>query len=313
MVTLDDIRAAHGRIVPFIHRTPVLRSRQLDRLLGATVHCKGEHLQKVGAFKARGALNAVLQLDARQASRGVATHSSGNHAQGLAYAAAIRGLPCWIVMPTTAPDVKRQAVRDYGATIVDCAPTLAAREARLAEVVADTGAHVVPPYNDVRIIAGQGTAALELLDDVPELDVVIAPVGGGGLLSGTAVVCRGVRPSIEVLGAEPAMADDAKRSMETGVLQPPPDAMTIADGLRTGMGPITFDHCHALGVTVHTCSEEAIREAMMFVMERLKAVVEPSACVPLAVMLEHPDLVAGRNVGVILTGGNVDIRRMTTF
>lgn len=310
MVTFDDICAAAERIRPYVHRTPLMTSRYFDDRFGVRFFFKSEHLQKVGAFKARGACNAVLLLDDATASRGVATHSSGNHAQALAYAARLRNIPCTIVMPRTAPLVKRQAVAGYGATIVECEPTLADREQTLALIAERTGAHVVPPYNDVRVIAGQGTAALELLEDVPDLDVIMAPVGGGGLMSGTAVAARAMRPAIDVIGAEPEEADDAKRSLESGVLQGPPMTTTMADGLRTSLGDITFALLQQTGVRIVTASESSIKEGLCLVMERMKQVVEPSATVTIGAMLERPDMLRGKRVGIILCGGNIDVRRM---
>lgn len=308
MVTIEDIRAAAERIQPYVHRTPVMTSRAIDTMLGAQLFFKCENLQKVGAFKARGACNAVMQLDTITAQRGVVTHSSGNHAQALAYAAGLRGIPCTIVMPSTAPAVKRRAVEDYGATIVTCAPTLEARLSTMQQCVEQTGAHVIPPYDDARVIAGQGTAALELLEDYPHLDVVMAPVGGGGLMSGTAIATRALAPSATILGAEPGIDADAQRSLEVGVIQPPPHQMSIADGLRTSLGELPFQELRHHHVQIITASEETILEAMMVIMERLKLVVEPSAAVTLASLLERPELVAGRSVGIILCGGNLDLR-----
>lgn len=313
LVTIDEVREAAERIRPFIHRTPVMTSSSIDAMVGAQLYFKCENLQNVGAFKARGAVNAVMQLDDYTAQQGVATHSSGNHAQALAYAASLRRIPCTIVMPSNAPEVKRRAVRGYGATIVECEPTLVAREETLATVVQQSGAHVVPPYNDRRVIAGQGTAALELLQQAPDVDVVMAPVGGGGLMSGTAVVCRAVRPELELIGAEPAVADDAARSLRDGILYPPPTKQTIADGLRTSLGDITFAHLRQLRVSMQLASEASIIEAMFDIMERMKLVIEPSASVTLAVLKESPDLVRGKKVGIILCGGNLDVRSLMTM
>lgn len=311
MVTLEHIRQAHERIRPYVHQTPVLTSQAINSMVDADLHFKCENLQKVGAFKARGAMNAVLLLDDDTANRGVVTHSSGNHAQALAYAARLRNIPCTIVMPNNAPAVKQNAVREYGAQVVLCEPTLASRLATMEQIVETTGAHPVPPYNDERVIAGQGTLALELLAQVPTVEVVMAPVGGGGLMSGIATAVRGVRPDTRIIGAEPEIAADALESMQTGVLQPPANTLTIADGLRTGLGDITFAHLRAADVEILTASEEAIREATYRIMERLKVVIEPSAAVTLAVLLEHPGIVRGRTVAVVLCGGNIDIRRLT--
>ncbi|MEY2718915.1 MAG: hypothetical protein RLZZ273_281 [Bacteroidota bacterium] len=310
MVTLDIIRSAHERIRPFVHNTPVLTSRAIDQMVDANVYFKCENLQKVGAFKARGAVNAVMQLDSATAARGVVTHSSGNHAQALAYAAKLRGIPCTIVMPHNAPTVKQDAVRDYGATIVLCEPTLRARLDAMQTIVTVTGAHPIPPYNDERVVAGQGTLALEFVDQIDNLDVIMAPVGGGGLLSGVATAVRALTGHIDIIGAEPEIAADAQLSLKTGVLQPPADALTIADGLRTGLGDVTLAHLQQANVSIMTASEDGIREATYRIMERLKVVIEPSAGVTLAVMLENPGHWSGKNVGIVLCGGNIDIRRL---
>lgn len=308
MITYRHIEDASDRIAPFIHRTPVMTSRALDRMFGAELFFKCENLQKVGAFKARGAVNAVMLLDDDTARRGVITHSSGNHAQALAYAASLRGIPCTIVMPRTAPVVKIEAVQGYGADIVFCEPNLESRLETMSAIVATTGAHVIPPYNDDRVMAGQGTAGKELCEQVPNLDVVMAPVGGGGLLGGVATAVRALVPDARVIGAEPEIAADAKESLRTGVLQPPSNSMTIADGLRTGLGDLTLAQLVSTGVQIETASEESIRQGTLLVMERLKLVIEPSAGVTLGVLLEQPDLVRGSRVGIVLCGGNVDLR-----
>ena len=305
--TIAEVRAAAERIGPFAHRTPVLTCASLDAMTGAALFFKCENFQRVGAFKFRGAANAVLSLGDEEARRGVATHSSGNHAAALALAARLRGVPAHVVMPRTARAVKRAAVAGYGARIVLCEPTLAAREAALAEVVAATGATVVHPYNDARVIAGQGTAALELLAEVPRLDVVMAPVGGGGLLSGTAIAVAGVSPGTRVVGAEPAAADDACRSLREGHIVPSVDPRTIADGLLTSLGPLTFAVIRAHVAEIVTVSEDAIVAAMRHTWERMKIVIEPSSAVPLAALFEGKPAAAGRRVGIILSGGNVDL------
>ena len=307
-VGFDDIVAAAQRIRPYVHRTPVITSAFFNNLFSAELFFKCEHLQRIGAFKARGACNAVMQLDERTARRGVITHSSGNHAQALAYAAAIRSIPCTIVMPRTAPIIKKEAVQGYGAVVVECEPTLVDRERTMEAIAAQTGAHVVPPYNDERVIAGQGTAALELLQDVPDLDVMMAPVGGGGLMSGTAIAARSMVPSIEIIGAEPAEADDARISLQTGVLQPAPQTSTIADGLRTSLGDIPFAILRAMDVRIVTAQEASIRQGLLHVMERMKQVVEPSATVTIGALMEQPDLIRNKRVGIILCGGNIDLR-----
>jgi threonine dehydratase len=271
---------------------------------------KCEHLQKVGAFKARGACNAVLSLDDGVARRGVVTHSSGNHGAALAYAARQRGIPAWVVMPENAPAVKQANVGRFGATIRLCAPTLAAREAACADVARESGATLIHPFDDSRVIAGQGTAAMELLEAVPDLDIVVAPCGGGGLLSGTAIAATSINPRIRVLGTEPANADDAARSFASGTLQPLAAATTIADGLRTTLSQRTLTALRRHVAAFGTCSEEGIVRAMRMMFERMKQVVEPSAAVPLACLLERSLDVAGKRVGVIVSGGNVDVDRL---
>ncbi len=308
--TLPDIRQAAERIRPYAHRTPILTCASLDRQVGARVFLKCENLQKVGAFKFRGACNAVFSLTEEEAARGVATHSSGNHAQALALAARLRGVPAYIVMPEDAPAVKKAAVAGYGGQITFCKPTLQARETTTERIVEETGATVVHPYNDYRVIAGQGTAALELLEEVPDLDVIIAPVGGGGLLSGTAIAAKGLSPNIRVLGAEPEMADDAYRSLQAGRILPSENPRTIADGLLTSLGTLTFPIIQQHVDQVVTVSEAGIIAAMKFVWERAKIVIEPSAAVPVGLLWERKLDLSGLRVGVILSGGNVDLERL---
>jgi threonine dehydratase len=309
-IDVGIIRAAHARIRPHIHRTPVLSNSALDELAGAQLFFKCENLQRVAAFKARGACNAVLSLSAAVAKHGVVTHSSGNHGAALAWAARSRGIPAWIVMPSNAAQVKQDAVKGFGGTVRFCEPTVADREATCAAVEAETGATLVHPYNDWRVIAGQGTAALELLEDEPNLDAVITPVGGGGLLSGTAIAAKGLRPSIKVYGAEPAGADDAYRSLQAGHIIPQTDPHTIADGLRSSLGDKTFAVLRSIVDGVETASEEAIVRAMRLLWEKLKMIVEPSSAVPLAMLLEHKISLDKLRVGVILSGGNVDLDRL---
>jgi threonine dehydratase len=308
--TYTDIEAAAARIRGHVHRTPVMSSQSLNALFGATLFFKCENLQRAGAFKARGATNAVLCLAPDRAQRGVATHSSGNHAAALALAALERGIRAFIVMPDNAPAVKRRAVASYGALISPCKPTLEAREAGLAAVVEATGAAVVHPYNDANVIAGQGTAALELLADVADLDAIITPVGGGGLLSGTAIAARTLTPHIRVLGAEPALADDARRSLAAGKIIPSAYPDTIADGLRTSLGELTFAILREQVDDILTAEEADIVHAMRLIWERMKIVVEPSAAVPLAAVLSEHAGLRGRRIGVILSGGNVDLDRL---
>ena len=305
--TLDDMLAARKRIRPYVHRTPVLKSRSLDADCGADLRFKCENFQKMGAFKARGAVNAVFSLGPEALRRGVATHSSGNHAAALAYAAGCRGMKAYVVVPSNAPSVKRAAVARYGAEITLCEPTLAAREAALGEVVERTGAVFIPPYNDYRVICGAATAALELCEEVPDLDTVIAPVGGGGLLSGTALACAAVRPQIRVLAGEPQGADDAWRSLKAGKIQPVGTPQTIADGLRTQLGTLTFPIIRKYVSGIVTVSDEAIIEAMRCVWERMKIVVEPSGVVPLAAVMAKRSEIPGKKIGIILSGGNVDL------
>jgi threonine dehydratase len=308
--TLDDVRAAARRIEPFVHRTPIARCAAIDDLAGCDVHLKCENLQKVGAFKARGAMNAVQLLDDETAARGVVTHSSGNHAQALAWAARTRGIPAHIVMPTNAPAVKRRAVEGYGGLVHDCEPTLASRLETCDRVARETGGSIVPPYDDDRIIAGQGTLALELLGQVPHLDAVIVPVGGGGMISGVATVVKALSPQVRVIGAEPALADDAARSKITGSIQPhdgDPTA-TIADGLRTTLGERTFPIIRDLVDEIVTVDEAAIRAALRVVLERSKLVIEPSAAVGVAVAVDPAFRERGhRTIGVVLCGGNLDL------
>jgi threonine dehydratase len=307
---LASIRAAQVRIAPHVHRTPMLACRSIDAAVGATLFFKCENFQKVGAFKARGATNAVFSLTEEQARRGVVTHSSGNHGAALAYAARARGVPAWVVMPENAPIVKQENVRRFGATIRFCTPTVAAREAACAEVEHETGATLVHPFDDSRVIAGQGTAALEMLESVPDLDIVITPVGGGGLLSGTSIAARAVRPELRVYGAEPANADDAARGFLSGSVEPLPATTTIADGLRTTLSALTLSALRANVAAIGTASEEAIVSAMRMTWERMKIVIEPSSAVPLACLLERSIDVAGARVGVIISGGNVDLDRL---
>ena len=309
-VDLAAIRAAHARIQPHVHRTPVLTSRSLDAAAEATLFFKCENLQKVGAFKARGACNAVFSLDDAEARRGVVTHSSGNHGAAVAWAAARRGIPAWVVMPENSAEIKKAAVQGLGATVRFCAPTLEARDTTCAAVQAETGALLVHPYDDWRVIAGQGTAALELLEEIPDLDAVITPVGGGGLLSGTAVASRGIKPSIHVYGAEPAGADDAWRSLQSGRIVPQTDPRTIADGLRSSLGVKTFAVLSTLVDAIGTTSEEAIVRAMRLTWDKLKLIIEPSSAVPLAALLERKLPVAGLRVGIVISGGNVDLDRL---
>jgi threonine dehydratase len=304
---LSLVRAAAARIAPHAHRTPVLRSAFFDELLGGHLLFKCENFQKVGAFKFRGALNAVLSLTEEQAGRGVLTHSSGNHAQALALAAQIRGIAATIVMPRTSLPVKLAAVRGYGGRVVCCEPTQLAREETARAILEQTGASLIHPYDDPRIIAGQGTAALELLAQAEPLDLVLAPVGGGGLMSGTLIACASLAPAVQVIGVEPDGADDARRSLEVGRVLPSVDPRTIADGLLTSLSERTFAIIRQQIHAIVTASDEATIRAMRLVYERMKIVIEPSAAVPLAALLEGKLQLRGRRAGLILSGGNADL------
>ena len=305
-----DIEVAMRLIGPHVHRTPVLTSKQLDAINGARLFFKCENFQKVGAFKFRGATNAVLNLSEGQRAAGVVTHSSGNHAAALAHAAVSRGVKAYIVMPTSAPEVKKRAVAGYGAEITFCEPTLAAREAAAAEVIARTGATMIHPYDNFYIIAGQGTAAMEMLAEMPEPDAVLAPVGGGGLLSGSAIATRHLAPSAKIYGAEPLLADDAARSLHTGAIQPALPPLTIADGLLTSLCERTFTVIKQNVDDILTVTEEQIIEAMTLIWTRMKIVVEPSSAVPLAAVLANRELFSGKTVGIIVSGGNADLSKL---
>jgi len=307
---IDDIRAAAKRIALHAHRTPILRCTALDQFLDAKLTFKCENFQKVGAFKFRGACNAIRSLDQAELQRGVATHSSGNHAAALALAAKLAGSTAHIVMPSNAPAIKKSAVAGYGATITYCEPTLEARESTLAEIIENEGRVEIHPYNDARIIAGQGTAALELMEDVDDLEIVMAPVGGGGLLSGTSIAVSESQPSIKVFGAEPIQADDAFRSLQSGVIEPSIEPQTIADGLLTCLGDLTYPILQERCDGIVTVSEESIVQAMRLVWERMKIIIEPSSAVPVAALLENRSQVPGHRVGIILSGGNVDLARL---
>lgn len=309
-IGIAEIRAAAERIGPWAHRTPVLTSRALDERCGGSIRLKCENFQRVGAFKFRGAMNAVLQLDDDARRRGVVTHSSGNHAQALALAGKLAGVPACVVMPRTAPAIKRAATEGYGAKVVPCEPTLADREATVERLIAAHGYELVHPYDDWRVIAGQGTAALELLDQAGPLDMVVTPCGGGGLLSGTAIAVKSVSPTTQVIGTEPANADDAKRSLASGAIVPSEDPKTIADGLRTSLGERDFSVIRERVDAIATATEAEILDAMRLIWERLKIVIEPSSAVPVAAILNGQIDVKGKAIGVILTGGNVDLEPM---
>jgi len=306
---LQDVRAAHQRIGAHVIKTPVLTCTALDRMVGTRLFFKCENFQKVGAFKFRGACNAVFSLSNQEASRGVVTHSSGNHAAALALAVGKRGITARIVMPSKAPPVKIAAVRGYGGIITFCEPTLTSRQSTAAEIIKETGATFIHPSNDYQIIAGQATAALELMEEIKNLDFILTPVGGGGLLSGTAIVAKALNPRIKVIGCEPKNADDAYRSIKAGRIIPPENPNTVADGLKTALGDKTFPIIRDLVDEILLATEEEIITAMRHIFERMKIVVEPSATVPLAVLLSRQLDVAHKNVGIIISGGNVDFSR----
>jgi threonine dehydratase len=308
--TFADVIAAHDRIRPHIHRTPVLTSSFLNQLTGAELFFKCENFQKAGAFKVRGACNAVFGLRDDQLARGVATHSSGNHALSLSYAAGRRGIPCTVVMPRTAPQAKKDAVRGYGGQIVECEPSTTSREAVFAEVVAQTGAEFVHPYNDPRVIAGQATCSRELLEQVEGLDSIIAPIGGGGMVSGTCLTVKSIAPGIDVFAAEPQQADDAYRSFKAGRIIADDAPVTVADGLKVPLKDLTWHFVSRHVTDIFTATEQEIIDAMRLTWARMKIVMEPSCAVPLAAILKNPDTFRGRRVGVVITGGNVDLDKL---
>ena len=303
----DDVKTAHERVKPYIHETPVLTSTFLNDLTGAQLFFKCENFQKAGAFKVRGACNAVFGLDDEKARLGVATHSSGNHALSLSYAAGRRGIPCHVVMPRTAPQAKKDAVIGYGGKITECEPSTSSREAVFAEVQAATGAEFVHPYNDPRVIAGQGTCSLELTRQVEGLDSVIAPIGGGGMISGSCLTLSNVAPDIRIYAAEPKNADDACRSFKAGHIIADDAPQTVADGLKVPLKELTWHFVSNHITDILTATEEEIIDAMKLTWKRMKIVMEPSSAVPLATIIKNKDVFAGKRVGVIITGGNVDL------
>jgi threonine dehydratase len=310
---LSAIKKAASRIRPLAHHTPVFTCEYINRSTNASIYFKCENFQKTGSFKFRGACNAVLSLPDEQAARGVVTHSSGNHAAALALAARMRRIQAFIVMPDNAPIVKRSAVADYGGQIILCAPTLADRESKARQVIEQTGAAFVHPYNDYRVIAGQGTATLELMDEISDLHMVMTPVGGGGLLSGTAIAATQMSQNTAVVAAEPEGADDAFRSLSEGRIIPCSRPNTIADGLRTSLGDLTFPIIQACVRAIVTVTDEEIMRAMRDIWERMKIIIEPSAAVPVAALMERKVHVSGKRVGVILSGGNVDLDNLPWY
>ncbi len=305
--TIGDMLRAHERIEPHIHKTPVLTSSYFNELTGAELFFKCENFQKAGVFKARGASNAVFSLGNDMLEKGVATHSSGNHALSLSYAAGRRGIPCTVVMPRTAPQAKKDAVKGYGGRIIECEPSTSSREAVFAEVVAETGAEFVHPYNDHRVIAGQGTCSNELLKQVEGLDAVIAPIGGGGMVSGTCLTLSNLAPEVKIYAAEPEQADDAMRSFKAGHIIADDAPETIADGLKVPLKDLTWHFVSNHVSDILTVSEQEIIDAMKLIWKRMKIVMEPSSAVPLAAIIKNKDTFAGKRVGIIITGGNVDL------
>ena len=307
-ISLKDIQHAHARIAPYIHCTPVLESNALNKIIGCELFFKAENLQKIGAFKARGGCNAVFSMDEQSLKKGVITHSSGNHGAALAWAAALRGAPCTVVMPENAPTVKIAAVKGYGANIVLCEPTMAAREGTVAKLVEEQGSTLVHPYDSDVIIAGQGTAAIEMLEQIEQpLDIMIAPVGGGGLLAGTAIATKALAQNTQVIGAEPAQANDAWLGFQSGTRLAQFTPNTICDGLRATLGVRNFEVITEQVDDILLCSEERVVEAMRLIWTRLKVICEPSCAVPLAMIMDQPKIFQGKRVGIILTGGNVDL------
>ncbi|MEC3862157.1 pyridoxal-phosphate dependent enzyme [Mesobacterium sp. TK19101] len=305
--TYEDMLAAHERIKPYIHRTPVLTSSYLNELTGAQLFFKCENFQKAGAFKVRGACNAVFGLSDEMAKKGVATHSSGNHALSLSYAAGRRGIPCHVVMPRTAPQAKKDAVRGYGGVITECDPSTTSREETFAKVAAATGAEFVHPYNDPRVIAGQGTCSKELMEQTGGLDAVIAPIGGGGMVSGTCLTLSTLAPEVAIYAAEPEQADDAYRSFKAGHIIADDAPETVADGLKVPLKENTWHFVSNFVTDIFTASEQEIIDAMKLTWKRMKIVMEPSCAVPLATILKNPEVFRGKRVGVVITGGNVDL------
>ena len=309
-LTIEHVMQARSRIAPHVHNTPILTSTYLNEQIGADLFFKCENFQKAGAFKVRGACNAVFGLTDEDAIHGVATHSSGNHALSLSYAAGRRGIPCHVVMPKTAPQAKKDAVLGYGGIITECEPSTSSREAVFAEVQAKTGAEFVHPYNDPRVIAGQATCSAEMLEAVDGLDSIVAPIGGGGMISGTCLTVSHLAPDMEIFAAEPLQADDAARSFRSGHIIADDAPVTIADGLKVPLKENTWHFVSHYVADVMTATEEEIIGAMKLTWQRLKIVMEPSCAVPLAVILKNQDVFRGRRIGVIVTGGNVDLDRL---
>ena len=306
----DDVLEAEQRIRPYIHQTPVLTSTFMNELTGAQLFFKCENFQKAGAFKVRGACNAVFGLSGDKISKGVATHSSGNHALSLSYAAGRRDIPVTVVMPRTAPDAKKAAVKGYGGSVVECEPSTSSREEVFAQVVAQSGADFVHPYNDPRVICGQATCSRELIDNIDSLDAIVAPIGGGGMISGTCLTVSNIAPDLKIYAAEPKNADDAYRSFKAGHIIADDAPNTVADGLKVPLKDLTWHFVSNYVEDILLASEQEIIDAMMLTWQRMKIVMEPSSAVPLATIIKNKELFAGKRVGVIITGGNVDLNKL---
>ncbi len=306
MISKKEILEAADKLAFHIHKTPILESQYFNDLIGAKLYFKAENFQKTGSFKARGATNSILNLNEQQLKNGVATHSSGNHGQALAWAANKLSIPCWVIMPSNAPEIKKKAVKGYGAIVIECIPTLEAREDGLKEIQRETGAVFIPPFNFHNTIVGQATAAVEIYKELENLDCILAPVGGGGLLSGTALASKYLSPSTEVFGCEPLNANDAWQSFNEKRLIPVKNPNTIADGLKTSLGDLTFTYILEGVKDIFTCTEDEIKEAMRMVWERMKIIIEPSSAVPLACILKNKNYFKGKKIALIISGGNVD-------
>jgi threonine dehydratase len=309
MISKQDLLSAHKNITPYVHNTPILHSSYIDSLAGCQIYFKCENFQKMGAFKMRGAINAIKHLTDEERQKGVVTHSSGNFAQAVALGAKVLGVKAYIVMPSNAPKVKKNAVLDYGGEVIDCEPTITAREAMAAKVQQEKGAAFLHPYNQNEVIAGQGTAAIELFKEIEDIEIILTPVGGGGLISGTALACHYFSPNIQVIGAEPENVDDAYRSLISGKIEINETTDTIADGLRTTLGDITFPIIQEHVKEILLVSEAEIKFAMKLIWERMKIIIEPSCAVPLAAVLRNESKFKNKKIGIILSGGNVDLTK----
>ncbi len=307
---VSELLDARERLAKYIHKTPIFTSEAINRMAEAKLYFKAENMQKMGAFKMRAAMNASLMLTKKDRARGISTHSSGNFAQAVALSAKLLGIPSWVVMPSNAPQVKKNAVATYGAQIIECEPNLKAREETLQELVDKYGCTALHPYNHIDVILGNSTVTQEIFEQTDDLDFLVAPVGGGGLISGTALACHYFSPKTKVIGAEPHLADDAFRSIESGILQPAPAPLTIADGLRTSLGNITFHFIKNYVENIQLAEEKEIIDAMRLIWERMKIIVEPSSAVSLAIILKNKAYFKGHRIGIILSGGNIDLGKL---